>query len=920
MCLNGYALITLEPTGGVQISNADGYSFHPAISFDKSAKEWGVIWLDYRMSFWEILYGRLGLDDENALTVENTMMEISPLASFDSEPVLGRSTKFISLWNYLAGSGYIYSIAISNDGAHSGSSIIDFTGSYGYRPSLVASGGGFGAAWVSENMVSAKSDIIFATLDSSGAVSGTKKDITSNEAGNSGGPSVAWTGSKYGICWHNNKTGIYHIYYQRLDSSGTAETDIIAISPLAQGSFNPRIVWTGYSFFLCWEQQDGSNSSLYYCLLDTAGNVLLGPYSLSSTGYSHRPCLCWTGKVVGIFWQEGTPGNSVVYYASIDALGKRVVNPASVVKVTSSEYPDAVWSDFYYVLAWQQGSGANTEIYAAKVIDPDAIVQKDDAEIVSADFPESLSVGEKRKAEIQVKNTGTTTWTSGDEYALAAVGEEDPFSETLRIPVPSTTSVEPGDTIVFTIDLSAPYSVGSFTSDWRMVKSTDGWFGATASEIVDVTFPSTWFFPVGRSGTIDSVVAEEIIWLFNPGNVDADVTLTVIDEGGNSHSTSLNIAAHSQDTFTISSLVSNVRAAVYITQTSGTSVFPVRRLRWTDNGIPNIAGSLSLGHHISSDIWYLPEVRTDAHITDLLCVYNHTNDSATVSFQMIPNAGSSITFQRELQPKTFQRVSLSELPVNQRYACIVESINDVPVVVEHERLADAGSWDNAVGTAGFAAPCLSQKYYFAEGSTVGFDESIVVFNPGAESLQLSVSVFTTFGEPRAYSYTLDALNRLNLDVSSLAISPALAMSLETTNGVPFVTERLMSWSVSGLLNAAAHAERGNSVPATTWYLPVAGMADTDDYIMLLNPGTVDAQITLTIYDAISRSQILDYSVPARRRRTIYVDEIDFCRNANVAGVIKSNAVPIVVGYSCYWTTGDYFWIDGGSYTGFPLQD
>ena len=111
----------------------------------------------------------------------------------------------------------------------------------------------------------------------------------------------------------------------------------------------------------------------------------------------------------------------------------------------------------------------------------------DDAVIVSRDLPPTLACGASYHASVQVKNTGTATWTRADGFKLGAVDDSDPFfGPDPRVWLPDPASVAPGGSYTFQMLLVAPTLPGSYLTDWRMVHEGVRWFGETATQSVTV--------------------------------------------------------------------------------------------------------------------------------------------------------------------------------------------------------------------------------------------------------------------------------------------------------------------------------------------------------------------------------------------------------------------------------------------------
>ena len=112
---------------------------------------------------------------------------------------------------------------------------------------------------------------------------------------------------------------------------------------------------------------------------------------------------------------------------------------------------------------------------------------QNDARFVAQTLPENISPGQSFSSTITFKNTGTSTWTSGANYAL---GTQAPQDNTIwlgsnRIALPN--DVAPGEEVTFNVDLTAPTTEGMYVIQWRMVQDGVEWFGE---------FSEAVYFPV----------------------------------------------------------------------------------------------------------------------------------------------------------------------------------------------------------------------------------------------------------------------------------------------------------------------------------------------------------------------------------------------------------------------------------------
>lgn len=129
------------------------------------------------------------------------------------------------------------------------------------------------------------------------------------------------------------------------------------------------------------------------------------------------------------------------------------------------------------------GSSPGTGAHDASSGDP----LDDDAVFVDAMFPDALACGDEANAYVVMRNTGASTWTAADGYALGAVDDGDPLYAAGRVALPEDAAVAPGDSHAFGMALTAPATPADLHSDWQMVREEVQWFGEPYTASVEVT-------------------------------------------------------------------------------------------------------------------------------------------------------------------------------------------------------------------------------------------------------------------------------------------------------------------------------------------------------------------------------------------------------------------------------------------------
>ncbi len=101
------------------------------------------------------------------------------------------------------------------------------------------------------------------------------------------------------------------------------------------------------------------------------------------------------------------------------------------------------------------------------------------AAFVSQTVPTSMRAGTTNSVTVRMRNTGTQTWTAAANYRLGSQSPMDNSTWGLRrVVVPA--SVAPGADAVFTFNVKAPATAGSYVFAWKMIQEGVAWFGTNS--------------------------------------------------------------------------------------------------------------------------------------------------------------------------------------------------------------------------------------------------------------------------------------------------------------------------------------------------------------------------------------------------------------------------------------------------------
>jgi imidazole glycerol phosphate synthase subunit HisF len=253
------------------------------------------------------------------------------------------------------------------------------------------------------------SEIYFARLDATGARIGTDVRVT-NDPSYSEYPSIAWTGTEYGVAWVDNRSGSSQLFFTRLDSSGgkiggdMQETITASLNPTTNP---PVLAWNGSGYGLLWVDGQQGGVRINFAALDATGTKLGNDIAVVSSpaGDLSAAVLAWNGTEYGVFWQAIDTGSPEVFFTRLSSSG---ANLGGIVQVTQPPatgvaFPKVTWSGSEYGLAWEdyRDFNAGSEIYFARLDANGTKIGGDDRITNAAGYSTSASV----------------TWT-GVEYGL----------------------------------------------------------------------------------------------------------------------------------------------------------------------------------------------------------------------------------------------------------------------------------------------------------------------------------------------------------------------------------------------------------------------------------------------------------------------------------------------------------------------
>lgn len=222
------------------------------------------------------------------------------------------------------------------------------------------------------------------------------------------------------------------------------------------------------------------------------------------------------------------------------------------------------------------------------------------------------------------------------------------------------------------------------------------------------------------------------------------------------------------------------------------------------------------------------------------------------------------------------------------------------------------------------------NWLFAEGSTssvLGFEEELLLANPNAGPVSVTIAVFTQDGEAIApFDLALEPQSRTGINVRSIpGVGDRAGVALKVNSSAPIIAERTMYWG-GGFFRGAkswsavvsdlrgGHSERGANAGATTWYFAEGEGKFFNTFVSVSNPNATPASVTASYRNDAGQEFTQTDVVPANGRRTFWPTallspQLETGR-AGFATTVTSD-IPVVAERQMYWGPGAPFGIRGG---------
>jgi hypothetical protein len=186
-------------------------------------------------------------------------------------------------------------------------------------------------------------------------------------------PSLAWSGSEFGIAWNHRVDLINEIFFSRFSEDGNPIGSPLRVTYAAATSEAPSLVWTGSEYAISWVDARDGNYEIYFSRVSAQGNEIGDDTRLTfDPDFSSDPSMVCTGSEFGVAWQDEREVYSDVFFTRVSAGGTEIGDDTrmsfSTMSIPSSLFVMLEWTGSEYGLSWSQAvSWSNTDIHFTRI-------------------------------------------------------------------------------------------------------------------------------------------------------------------------------------------------------------------------------------------------------------------------------------------------------------------------------------------------------------------------------------------------------------------------------------------------------------------------------------------------------------------------------------------------------------------------
>jgi subtilisin-like proprotein convertase family protein len=342
----------------------------------------------------------------------------------------------------------------------------------------------------------------------------------------------------------------------------------------------------------------------------------------------------------------------------------------------------------------------------------------------------------------------------------------------------------------------------------------------------------------------------------------------------------------------------------------------VNVLTVTATDVHGDVGTDTLTVHFDEVKEHLAEGSSGGFFTMDLALANPNTGPARIALSYVGSGGATVAQDLTLPPTSRTTVSLADVPglTAGPVSTSLSSLDMLPVGVERTMFWDRTGYGGS-GEAAVAQPRLT--WMFAEGSQGFFSTYFLLLNPGTEAATATLTFLPEAESQVTRTFDLPPMSRLIVDASTVPELRDRSFGTIVDATRPLLAERAMYFGTTATrLFAGGHASTGAPDAETRWLFAEGATGPFfDTYILLANPGTAPASVTLRYMLTNGTTVAEQRTIRPRARLTVDVESADPRLASAVFATEVTSDVPIVAERSMYWVGEPGPWTEAHSSVG-----
>jgi hypothetical protein len=281
-------------------------------------------------------------------------------------------------------------------------------------------------------------------------------------------------------------------------------------------------------------------------------------------------------------------------------------------------------------------------------------------------------------------------------------------------------------------------------------------------------------------------------------------------------------------------------------------------------------------------------------------LFNASANTANVTVRLFAEGAPEVPMQFAIGPLERRSLYLNTILDFNNLAGGVSTLieSDQPIAATRQM-----TWGTPVygSTLESGVPDTSTTWYFAEGATGPYSLYYLIENPTASEAQVTFTHLLEGGAaPVVWSDVVAPHARRTFYINDVEGAGSASLSTAITSTVPIVAERAMYLNTSSRQWEGGTATAGATRLSENWYLAEGATGFFYTYLLIGNPGTDDASVTVRYQLPDGTLVLKQYEVAARSRRTIDVRGEDPQLESATIGMSVASTRPVIAERVMWW--------------------